>query len=41
VRTRKETRRVDGTYIRFGENAVIILDIDAKGEMKPKGKRIS
>jgi large subunit ribosomal protein L14 len=41
VRTRKETRRVDGTYIRFGENAVIILDIDAKGEMKPKWKRIS
>lgn len=41
VRTRKETRRSDGSYIRFGDNAVIILDIDAKGEMKPKGKRIS
>lgn len=41
VRTRKEIRRPDGTYIRFGDNAVIILDIDNKGEMKPKGKRIS
>lgn len=41
VRTRKEIRRADGTYIRFGDNAVIILDIDNKGEMKPKGKRIS
>jgi large subunit ribosomal protein L14 len=41
VRTRKETRRSDGTYIRFWENAVIILDVDAKWEMKPKGKRIS
>lgn len=41
VRTRKEIRRPDGTYIRFGDNAVIILDIDTKGEMKPKGKRIS
>ena len=41
VRTRKEIRRPDGTYIRFGDNAVIILDVDTKGEMKPKGKRIS
>ena len=41
VRTRKEIRRPDGTYIRFGDNAVVILDVDNKGEMKPKGKRIS
>lgn len=41
VRTKKELRRSDGTYIRFGDNAVIVLDIDNKGEMKPKGKRIS
>lgn len=41
VRTRKEIRRPDGTYIRFGDNAVIILDVDNKWEMKPKGKRIS
>jgi large subunit ribosomal protein L14 len=41
VRTRKETRRLDGSYIRFWDNAVIILDIDTKGEMKPKWKRIT
>lgn len=41
VRTRKEIRRSDGSYIRFGDNAVVILDIDAKGEIKPKGKRVS
>lgn len=40
VRVRKEIKRKDGTYIRFGDNAVVLLDIDAKGEMKPKGKRI-
>lgn len=26
VRTRKEIRRVDGTYIRFDENSVVLLD---------------
>lgn len=26
VRTRKETRRGDGSYIRFGDNAAVILD---------------
>lgn len=36
VRTVKETRRKDGTYIRFDENAVVI--IDDKGE--PRGTRI-
>lgn len=36
VRTRKEIRRRDGTYIRFDENAAVI--IDDKGE--PKGTRI-
>ncbi|WKZ66169.1 MAG: 50S ribosomal protein L14 [Flavobacteriales bacterium] len=36
VRTRKETRRKDGSYIRFDDNAVVILD--AAGEMK--GTRI-
>lgn len=41
VRTRKEIRRPDGTYVRFGDNAVVILDIDAKGEIKPKGKRVA
>ena len=36
VRTVKETRRKDGTYIRFDENAVVIIN-DA-GE--PRGTRI-
>lgn len=36
VRIRKETRRPDGTYIRFDENACVI--IDKNGE--PKGTRI-
>ena len=26
VRTKKETRRTDGTYIRFGENAAVLLN---------------
>jgi len=36
----KEVARKDGTYVRFGDNAVILIAIDAKGEMKPIGKRI-
>lgn len=36
VRTRKEYGRKDGTFIRFGDNAAVI--IDEKGE--PKGTRI-
>jgi large subunit ribosomal protein L14 len=36
VRTAKEVRRPDGTYIRFEDNAAVI--IDDKGE--PKGTRI-
>jgi len=36
VRTSKPVRRKDGTYIRFDDNAVAIIDI--KGE--PKGSRI-
>ncbi|NCA87305.1 MAG: 50S ribosomal protein L14 [Clostridia bacterium] len=31
VRTRKETRRADGSYIRFDDNAVVLLN--AGGEM--------
>lgn len=37
VRTRKETRRPDGSYIRFDDNAVVIIDKESK-EMK--GTRI-
>ncbi len=37
VRTRKEIRRKDGSYIRFDENAGVLVDKE-KGE--PKGTRI-
>jgi large subunit ribosomal protein L14 len=37
VRVRKETRRKDGTYIRFDENAAVIIDKNTK---EPKGTRI-
>ena len=37
VRQRKEMRRKDGTYIRFDENAAVIID-DKNNE--PKGSRI-
>jgi large subunit ribosomal protein L14 len=36
VRTKKEVRRKDGSYIRFDENACVLLD--EKGE--PRGTRI-
>lgn len=36
VRTRKEMRRPDGSYIRFGENAAVIIDKDKN----PRGTRI-
>ena len=37
VRTRKETRRADGSYIRFDDNAVVILE---KDKPEPRGGRI-
>ena len=36
VRTRKEIRRKDGSYVRFDDNAAVV--IDANGD--PKGTRI-
>ena len=36
VRTKKEYKRLDGTYIRFDDNACVIVD----GSQNPKGKRI-
>ncbi len=36
VRTSKEIRRPDGTYIRFDDNACVILD----ASLNPRGKRI-
>lgn len=40
VRVAKEIARKDGTYVRFGDNAVILMTKDAKWEIKPIGKRI-
>ena len=40
VRTKKEITRKDGTYIRFADNAVVLLTKDAKGNMNPIGKRV-
>lgn len=37
VRQRKETRRTDGSYIRFDENAVVLVDKKTK---EPKATRI-
>lgn len=36
VRTKKEIRRPDGTYIRFDENAAVIID----AQSNPRGTRI-
>lgn len=36
VRTKKEYRRPDGTYIRFDDNACVIID----PQKNPKGKRV-
>lgn len=37
IRTHKETRRPDGTYVRFDDNAAVIVDKKSK---EPKGTRI-
>jgi len=36
VRTRKEVRRLDGSYIRFDENAAVLLD----QSLEPRGTRV-
>lgn len=36
VRTKKATRRDDGTYVRFDRNAVVLID----NEMSPRGTRM-
>jgi len=36
VRTRKEIRRKDGSYVRFDDNAAVLLD----NSLEPKGTRI-
>ena len=37
VRTRKEVRRTDGSYIRFDDNAAVLVTKDSK---EPKGTRV-
>jgi large subunit ribosomal protein L14 len=37
VRTKKEIRRKDGSYLRFDENACVVIDKEKK---EPKGTRI-
>jgi len=37
VRTAKEVRRKDGSYIRFDDNAAVLIDLKTK---EPKGTRI-
>jgi large subunit ribosomal protein L14 len=37
VRTKKEIRREDGTYVRFDENACVVIEKDKK---EPRGTRI-
>ncbi len=36
VRTKKETRRADGSYIRFDENAAVLIN----DQLEPRGTRI-
>ena len=36
VRTRKETRRADGSYIRFDDNAAVIINLEGN----PRGTRV-
>ncbi|MCA9379198.1 50S ribosomal protein L14 [Candidatus Dojkabacteria bacterium] len=37
VRTRKEVRRADGSYLRFDDNAAVVINKETK---EPKGTRI-
>lgn len=37
IRTRKEVRRPDGSFVRFDDNAIVLVDKESK---EPKGTRI-
>ena len=39
VRTKKATRRKDGSYIKFDDNAVVIVEKQGK-DISPKGNRV-
>ena len=40
VRQKKPFRRADGSYIRFDDNAVVILSKNAKDPFEPKANRV-
>ncbi|MEA1929824.1 MAG: 50S ribosomal protein L14 [Patescibacteria group bacterium] len=40
IRQKKPLRRADGSYVRFDENAVVILEASGKDAKEPKGGRI-
>lgn len=40
VRQKKPFRRTDGSYLRFDENAVVILEPKGKSEKEPKAGRV-
>ncbi len=40
VRQKKPFRRKDGSYVRFDENAVVILETSGKDKKEPKAGRI-
>ena len=40
VRVAKEVWRPDGSYVRFGDNAVVLLTKNDKWEIAPIGKRV-
>lgn len=40
VRTRKEIARNDWTYLRFWDNAIVLMTKNDKGEMSPIWKRV-
>lgn len=40
VRQKKPFRRTDGSYIRFDDNAVVVLSKNAKDPFEPKANRV-
>ena len=40
VRTVKPVRRADGTYVRFDENAAVLINGEDKDDKNPRGTRI-
>eukprot|EP00158_Paraphelidium_tribonemae_P000560 Partr_v1_DN22813_c0_g1_i1_m77417 putative ribosomal protein len=41
VRVKKEVRRPDGSFVSFDDNACVLVDIDKKKGVIPKGTRIT